>query len=199
MNQSIETKHFKDLFKTFCIELQGKEEGQRLYDSVAWDEWLLKPGMPFVKLEFECAKLKLVYDLVEEFITCEETNIPSKFERLRELSVEQKVIFIKKLTAQSDKISLPKINFLDLKSGFSDEINPEVVEPWLVLAIKKQMTDIYPYAAEFLGKIGRMKFIKPVYAQLAKVDREFAIKVFEQHKDSYHSIAVAVLKKILGL
>lgn len=199
MNQSIETKHFKDLFRIFCIDLQGKEEGQRLYDSVAWDEWLLKPGMPFVKLEFDSAKLRLVNELVDEFIACDENNVPSKFESLRELGLEQKVIFLKKLSGQADKISLTKVNFLDLKSGLSEESNPEIVQPWLVLAIKKEMTDIYPYAAEFLGKIGRLKFIKPVYAQLAKVNRELAIQIFEQHKESYHSISVVVLKKILGL
>ena len=48
-----------------------------------------------------------------------------------------------------------------------------------------------------LARVGRMKFVRPLYKGLIKVDRGLAEKTFEQNKDFYHPICRAMVEKIL--
>jgi hypothetical protein len=43
-----------------------------------------------------------------------------------------------------------------------------------------------------------MKYLRPIYQQLAKTDRPTAQRIFEEARDSYHPIARAVIQGLLG-
>jgi hypothetical protein len=43
-----------------------------------------------------------------------------------------------------------------------------------------------------------MKYLRPIYQQLAKTDRATAQRIFEEARDSYHPIARAVIQGLLG-
>ena len=42
-----------------------------------------------------------------------------------------------------------------------------------------------------------MKFVRPLYQELVKVDRELALKTFEENKDFYHPICRGLVQKDL--
>jgi leukotriene-A4 hydrolase len=42
-----------------------------------------------------------------------------------------------------------------------------------------------------------MKFVRPLYRQLAIVDRDLALKTFEKNKDFYHPICRGLVEKDL--
>jgi leukotriene-A4 hydrolase len=60
-------------------------------------------------------------------------------------------------------------------------------------------TSSYAGVAELLGQVGRMKFVRPLFRSLNKVDRELALKTFEKNKDFYHPICRQMAEKDLGL
>lgn len=53
--------------------------------------------------------------------------------------------------------------------------------------------------AKVLSKIGRMKFIRPIYKAIKAIDSQRAISIFNQNQAFYHPIAVTQIKKDLGL
>ena len=53
-------------------------------------------------------------------------------------------------------------------------------------------------AKRVVRETGRMKYLRPVYQELAKVDREIARKTFEEARETYHPIARSVIAGILG-
>ena len=56
---------------------------------------------------------------------------------------------------------------------------------------------MYAPTAELLGKVGRMKFVRPLYRLLEKCDRDLAVKTFEKNKDFYHPICRQIVEKDL--
>ena len=52
-------------------------------------------------------------------------------------------------------------------------------------------------AADLLGKVGRMKFVRPLYRKLNNVDHKLALKTFELNKDFYHPICRNQVEKDL--
>lgn len=58
---------------------------------------------------------------------------------------------------------------------------------------------VYEPTAELLGKVGRMKFVRPLYRGLVKVDRTLAVNTFEKNREFYHPICRGMVEKDLGV
>lgn len=56
---------------------------------------------------------------------------------------------------------------------------------------------VYQPTADLLGKVGRMKFVRPLYRKLVQVNRKLAEQTFEKNKDFYHPICRAQVEKDL--
>lgn len=57
----------------------------------------------------------------------------------------------------------------------------------------------YRGAAELLGHVGRMKFVRPLFRSLNRCDRELALATFKKNRDFYHPICRGMVEKDLGL
>lgn len=44
-----------------------------------------------------------------------------------------------------------------------------------------------------------MKYVRPLFRELGKADRELALRTFERNRDFYHPICRAMVEKDLGL
>lgn len=71
--------------------------------------------------------------------------------------------------------------------------NSEVKNLWIQLALKLKKEDIIPYAEEFLGQIGRMKYIRPIYKAYGYFNKQKAMDCFEKNKGIYHPVAVRLI------
>lgn len=56
---------------------------------------------------------------------------------------------------------------------------------------------VYQPTADLLGTVGRMKFVRPLYAKLAACDRKLAVETFEKNKSFYHPICRNMVMKDL--
>jgi leukotriene-A4 hydrolase len=88
---------------------------------------------------------------------------------------------------------------MDNLYNFSTSKNAEISSRFFIIAMKGRWEEIYPSVAEFLGSVGRMKFVRPGYRGLNAVDRDLAVKTFRKHENFYHPICRALVKKDLGL
>ena len=88
---------------------------------------------------------------------------------------------------------------MDSVYSFSSSKNAEILSRFYFIAMKGRWEEIYPKAANFLGNVGRMKFVRPGYRRLYEVDKELAVRTFLEHEFFYHPICRAMIKKDLKL
>ncbi|HWO18702.1 MAG TPA: M1 family metallopeptidase [Kofleriaceae bacterium] len=88
---------------------------------------------------------------------------------------------------------------LDERFQLTASTNYEVLVAWLVLALSSGYHRVVPRAEEVLGAVGRMKYLKPLYAALAADERTrpIARRTFERFAAGYHPIARQVALAVL--
>lgn len=88
--------------------------------------------------------------------------------------------------------------WLQARIGGSE--NYEIVVSWLKLAVASGHLGVLPRVETVLTRVGRMKYLRPLYAALAaRADTvEFARRVYASAKEGYHPIARQGIEGILG-
>jgi leukotriene-A4 hydrolase len=75
--------------------------------------------------------------------------------------------------------------------------NVELSSRYFGIGLTAKDETVYHPAADLLARVGRMKFVRPLYRKLNKVDRKLALETFEKNKDFYHPICRAQVEKDL--
>jgi len=85
--------------------------------------------------------------------------------------------------------------WLDETFGLTESKNAEILGLWLGHAAKAGYAPAYPRIKAFLTEVGRMKFLKPLYAALLEGEEtgEMARLIYAENQASYHPIAQMVL------
>jgi aminopeptidase N len=88
---------------------------------------------------------------------------------------------------------------LDQRFGLGTSRNSEVRAAWLQVAVESGYAPALPRAEAFLGEVGRMKYLKPLYRALAvrAETRALARACFERHRHGYHPIASHEVENLL--
>lgn len=68
-----------------------------------------------------------------------------------------------------------------------------------MIGLKAQDHSIIQPVIEFLGTTGRMKFVRPIYRELNKMERDTAVKTFEVNREFYHPICRNMVERDLEL
>jgi hypothetical protein len=91
------------------------------------------------------------------------------------------------------------LSALDARFGLTGRENHEVLVAWLRLGAESGYAAVLPRIEEVLGRVGRMKYLRPLYQALAKnpATRDFAVRCFEKFRAGYHPIAQQVVDGIL--
>lgn len=83
--------------------------------------------------------------------------------------------------------------------SFTTSQNVELKAAYYHIAMASEDASSYAGVADLLGRVGRMKFVRPLFRGLNKVDRELALETFEKNKDFYHPICKGMVEKDLGV
>jgi leukotriene-A4 hydrolase len=75
--------------------------------------------------------------------------------------------------------------------------NVELSSRYLGIGLRAKDESVYQPTAELLGRVGRMKFVRPLYRQLVICDRKLAEETFEKNRDFYHPICKGLVEKDL--
>ncbi len=89
---------------------------------------------------------------------------------------------------------------LDDAYALTRATNDEVLVSWLVLACASGYAPVLPRIEDVLGRVGRMKYLKPLYRALAERDdtRARAHELFARFSGRYHPIARQVVRGLLA-
>ena len=113
------------------------------------------------------------------------------------LTVNQIVVFLERIQLFKKPLTAQQSQAMGKAYSLTDSRNVELSSRYLGIALMAKDETAYQPAASLLGKVGRMKFVRPLYRKLSKVDRKLALETFEKNKDFYHPICRAQVEKDL--
>ena len=159
-------------------------------------QWLYNPGLPSNCIKLNPPRFKKMQQLASDFYNGIK-GLNSNLKRQDFLTQEWQV-FIRALPAQIDTSLLIEI---DQQLEFKSCGNSEIMTEWYVLAIKNNYKGVREDMYKFLTKVGRRKYIEPIYNALVQKeeDREWAIKTFEVAKSNYHYVSSNTIASILNI
>ncbi len=99
-----------------------------------------------------------------------------------------------------DDLSAGSMARLDAAFGLTRTGNAEILDQWLILAVRHDYAPAYDRMEEFLTGQGRRKFLKPLYQELVKTDagKERAKTIYAEARPLYHAISRRTLDEIVG-
>jgi leukotriene-A4 hydrolase len=125
-------------------------------------------------------------------------NFAPSVKDLENFTANQKLVFLAEVQ-QSGELSADRAQLMGKIYDFLSSKNVEILSSYYQIALKAQDSAIYQDTATLLGRVGRMKFVRPLFRALNKVDRQLALQTFEKNKDFYHPICKGMVEKDLGL
>lgn len=156
-------------------------------EAVSADAWLNGPGIPANAPRSTSARLEAVLSLGAEVpaASLADTWSPAEWQLYLE--------------------SLPRpapegvCDALDKRFSLTGSGNAEIVFSWLTLAVESRYDVVLARVEQALGEVGRMKFLKPLYAALNDRPDTCALarRIFERHREGYHPIAQQLIRQML--
>jgi leukotriene A-4 hydrolase/aminopeptidase len=148
--------------------------------------WLDGPGVPSTAPAPRSSRLAAVETLG--------TELPS-VEQAKEWSPTEWELY---LSQQPHPSPPDRLRALDERFRLSTTGNAEVLVAWIELAVASGTDHAADQAAELLGRVGRMKYLRPLYLALKKRDPERARRTFTRLRARYHPIAQQVVEALLA-
>jgi leukotriene-A4 hydrolase len=196
-------------FKATLLEFfaQDSETSKTLAEGVDWDKWFYAPGFP-PKPDFDTSLVEGVYTLADKWDTLTHGSSvtqdastdsfePSKSD-IRGLTANQLVVFLERVLLFPTPLPAAAAHHMGELYGFTQSQNVELVSRHCQIAMKAGDESCLETVTGLLGRVGRMKFVRPLYKGLVKVDRGLAEKTFEQNQEFYHPICRGMVEKILS-
>ena len=186
--QSITTKTFVDYLQKNLLAANPN-----LVSVTDVDEWIYKAGLPknapqpasdaFVKVEAQAKNYlsgKISVGAIET----------------KSWTTQEWLHFLKTLPTD---LSAKRMAELDGAFNLTKRGNSEIAFQWLLMSIRNDYAAANPRLEEFLTSIGRRKFVKPLFEELAKTSEgtKRANEIYARARPGYHPITVASVDTIL--
>ena len=176
-------------------------------------EWIYKEGLPKNCLQIKSVRLDKMKILATDFAQGEEIFKPKiSFKRIQ---IKRKIInkkitkYIKRkdhivqewqtfIRALPKSISKEKLKIIDIHLGFKNCGNSEIMTEWYTLALENNYTEINSDIERFIKKVGRRKYLVPIYTAMNKVNPKLAKQIFANSKRNYHAVSRNSIEELLA-
>jgi leukotriene-A4 hydrolase len=215
-------KFLRNYFKTFSFKTVNSEIfldylKKNLLEPNDFDfnaeEWIYQEGIPKNCYAVSSSRMERMQWLAKRFSKGEDI-----FNEIKWVKVKGK----KKLKKQINKLERSKyitqewqafirelpedinpklMKKLDYELNFRDWGNSEIMCEWYVLGIKSGYKELRPSIARFLKKVGRRKYLIPIYSALSEHpdDSKWAKKVFDEAQNTYHYVSKSKVEQLLNV
>lgn len=188
--QSITTEDFLDYFSRYLLSANPE-----VAEKVPVEDWLLKPGLPHDAVLPSSNAFERVEAVASRWYGggIELAEIPSG-----QWTTQEWLRFLRTLPEQ---LEADRMNELDKAFSLSESGNSEILHQWLLMSVRNSYAPAYPKVEEFLSSVGRRKFLKPLYTELAKTadGKQRALAIYKKARPLYHPIAAATIDETLGV
>ena len=159
---------------------------------VGLDTWLHGTGMPANAPVFRSKALEDLTSLASGWAM---GTRPSASQIAGWKPVEM-LIYLQNLPREVDRASC---EWLDSKMSLTGRGNYEILVEWLSIAAGSDYEPVFPRVREVLTRVGRMKYVRPLYKALGNHPRTRALahEIFAAAKDGYHSLSRRVAETVM--
>ncbi|KAF7320841.1 Leuk-A4-hydro-C domain-containing protein [Mycena chlorophos] len=184
----------------------------KLLDTINWQAWFYGEGIELpVKMEYDTTLAQAAYALADRWDAARDSTDLSTFTPadLDGFNANQIIVFLERL---QDRPALPFSHLTALGTTYKLDSTPnsEVRLRFYELALSPPTSEAAKHyvdpaskwvvGADGTGVIkGRMKFCRPVFREMVKVDRKLALQTWDANKTGFHPIAQRLIEKDLGL
>ncbi len=186
--QSITTADFVDYLNKNLIAANPQSAKR-----VSIEDWIYQPGLPTNAPQPVSDAFIKVEALAKNYTS--DKTAANKIQT-RAWTTQEWLHFLKSLPADLD---VKRMSELDKAFNLTNRGNSEIAFQWLLMSIKNDYSAAYPRLEEFLTTIGRRKFVRPLFAELAKTPEgtKRAVAIYTKARSGYHPITQASVDEIL--
>ncbi len=193
----------KDYFATYTFQSMTTERfiawvrtsllSDEQWEEIGGDEWIYGTGLPANCPEVIPAYFTFVDDAAALFLS--KAVLPTETGKW---NTHQWLRFMHAVEGLSESQALT----LDRAFQFTKSGNSEIFAAWAVLATRAGVHTMAldDRLTEFLNRVGRRKFLTPIYKALLEEGRQdLAESIYRTARPGYHAVAQETLDKLLGL
>ncbi|KAI1438492.1 leukotriene A-4 hydrolase [Xylaria sp. CBS 124048] len=192
--KSLDSFQFKQTFMDF-FENYGNDEIKEKIAQIPWEERFYTPGLP-PKPEFNTAYVDSCLALAEKWKQEDYQPGPKDVESF---TANQILVFLQTVQNFATTLGAERTHLLGTTYSISSSKNVDLKTAYYLIALEAGDMSELPGVVDLLASVGRMKFVRPLYRKLNVVNRDLAVKTFEENKDFYPSTTKGQLAKDLGL
>jgi len=184
-------KFFEETIKTELDEASAKE----VLDQIYWVQWIDAPGYPPVQNNFSNIYATEVEKRIDDFY---KNNLPSNFiTTFKSWHTSLKQYFLNLIREKEKELDTTQVDYLSNKLALYDGYNAEINFRYYmsILLHGPTLDDNFKNNLDaFLGKFGRLKYLRPLYRAFYVRDKESTMNSFNKWKSTYHPIAVRLIE-----
>ncbi len=174
----------------FCAFVEAKLPGA--LEAVDARAYLDQPGLPATAPAFRSAMLDTLTALADSWAS---GGRPSP-EQLAAWKPTELLVYLQKLPR---KLTQEDCAWLDSHLQLMGRGNHEILVEWLTLAAGADYEPAFPRIREVLLRVGRMKYLRPLYGALGGSARTRALarEIFAAASPGYHGLSRRVVQSVL--
>ena len=174
----------------FLAFLEEKLPG--LAEKVGAQQWIYDPGIPENCPKLHSKRLSELLYLAEGW----EKGLRPEFGTAHKWRAKEWLVYLTNIPAV---LSFEDCKWLDVNFNLSNTPNAEILTEWLVKVASSGYEPGFERIRVFVGSMGRMKFLKPIYKALLEREAttELALELFNKYRETYHPIAQSVLARMI--
>ncbi len=155
-------------------------------------EWLYEPGMPANAPVFRSARLEALVRLASEFPRGERPSADA----VRGWSPAETLVYLQNLPRPIEREGCA---WLDGALSLGSRGNHEILVEWLTIAAGSDYEPAFPRLREVLLGVGRMKYLRPLYAAMGRHPRTRALAraLFAEASPRYHALSRRVAASVI--
>ena len=184
---------FRTFFETFIKN--NVKDWEKILNDIDWDTWVFAPGFPPVENDFSNKYADEVDQAVKDFY---ENKLGDDFvKKFKDWFTLLKQNFLNKIKESDIELSETQLEYLNEKLELiQGKYNVEVSCSYYltVLYHGTLSTKFEESLVDFLGKHGRINYIRPLFSALARRNKELAIKTLDKYRNFYHSIIIKYIE-----
>jgi len=154
--------------------------------------WLYEPGMPANAPVFRSAALDALTALGEGFGGGARPTAP----QVAAWTPAQMLIYLQHLPRE---VSANACAWLDTNLKLTGRGNHEILVEWLTIAASSDYEPVFGRVREVLSRVGRMKYLRPLYGALGRHARTRALArdIYAAARPGYHVLSRRVIESVM--
>ncbi len=186
---AFQTIHTRQFLEYLNKKLIGQDEDLRTRLRIP--EWVYGPGIPASAPRYPSQRFAQVDSQVKRFLESGAASVQTE-----SWTTHEWLHFLRQLERP---LSRERMRDLDSVFSLTQTGNSELADMWFIHSIASRYEEAYPAIDSFLSRVGRRKFIEPLYREMLNRDQgDRARDLYGRYRRNYHPMAQASLDKLFA-